>query len=84
MSKNKCLTWWFIYWFSGLDNKKKVTINPKNGGDRCFQYAATIASAFDEIKKDTQRVFNMKPFINNNWERINYPSKFEDWKRFKK
>ena len=27
----------------------------------------------------------MKPFINKfNWERINYPSKIDDWKKFEK
>ena len=28
---------------------------------------------------------NIKPFIDNyNWEKVNYPSKIEDWKRFEK
>ena len=44
--------------------RKKVNINPKNDDDRCLQYAATIALNFDEIKKDPQRVLNIKPFIN--------------------
>ena len=61
------------------------TINPKNDDDRCFQYAATIALSFDETKIDPQRVLNIKAFINNyNWKEIYYPSKIEDWKRFKK
>ena len=65
--------------------KKKATINPKKDDDKCFQYATTIALNFEEIKKDAQRCSNIKPFTNNyNWEGINYPSKIEDWKRFKK
>ena len=44
---------------------------------------ATIALNFKEIKKDPQRVSNIKLFINNYWwEGVNYPSKIEDWKRF--
>ena len=65
--------------------KKKATINPKNDDDRCFQYAAAIAQNFDKIKKDTLTVSNMKSFINNyNSERIDQPSKIEDWKKFHK
>ena len=64
---------------------KKAKINPKNDDDRCFQYSGTIASVFDEIKKDAQRVSNMKPFINNyNWEGISYPLKTDYWERFEK
>ena len=38
-----------------------------------------------KLKKNTQRVSNMRPFINNYyWEGINYPSKIEDSKRFEK
>ena len=62
--------------------KKKAT---KNDDNKCFQYAKTIALNFDKIKKDTQRVSNIKPFINNYyWERINYPSKIKDWRIFDK
>ena len=59
--------------------KKKATTNPKNDNDKCFQYAATIPLKFEEIKKDSKRVMNIKPFIDNyNWEKVNYPSKIED------
>ena len=30
--------------------KKKATINPKNADDKCFQYAATAALNYEEIK----------------------------------
>ena len=37
----------------------------------------------EEIKKNSQRITKIKPFINkNNWERINFPSEKE--KKFKK
>ena len=44
--------------------KKKATMNPKNKDDKCFQYATTTALNFEEIKKDPQRVSNIKPFMN--------------------
>ena len=33
---------------------KKAAINSKNKDDRCFQYVASVALNFDEIKKDPQ------------------------------
>ena len=30
--------------------KKKATINPKNGDDKCFQYAAAVALNYEKIK----------------------------------
>ena len=42
----------------------KAAINPKTKNDKCFQYAATVALTFDEIKKDLQRFPDIKPFIN--------------------
>ena len=44
--------------------KKKATINPKNINDKCFQYAATVALNYEEIKSNPERVSNIKPFIN--------------------
>ena len=42
---------------------KKSTINPKNNGHKCFQYAVTLALNLDKIKKDPQRISKIKPFI---------------------
>ena len=65
--------------------KKKATINPKNTNDRCFQYAVTVASNYEEINWNTEGVSNIKPFINKyNWKEINYPPKIDDWKTFEK
>ena len=47
---------------------KKATKYPKNDND----YATPIALNLQEIKKEAQRVSNIKPFINNyNCEKIN-------------
>ena len=68
-----------------LIKNKKATINPKNEENKCFQYAAAVALSYDEIKCNTERVSNIKPFINKyNWEGINYPSKIDAWKTFEK
>ena len=37
---------------------KKATINPKNTDDKCFQYPATAALNYREIKWDPERVLN--------------------------
>ena len=49
---------------------KKAKINAINRKDRkCFQYVVTIALNHEEIKKDPQRITEMKPFINKyNWK----------------
>ena len=76
-----------MYGFSWLDKKQKSNkINPINKKDnKCFQYAVTVALNHEEIKKDNQRITKIKPFINKcNCERINYPSKKNDWKKFEK
>ena len=51
--------------------KKKATINPKNRDNKCFQYAATVALNYGEIKRIPERISNIKPFINKyNWDKI--------------
>ena len=50
--------------------KEKATINKKNTDNRCFQYAATVALSYEQIKSHPERVSNIKPFINKyNWEK---------------
>ena len=49
------------------------------------QYTVTVALHYDEIKKDSQRITKIKPFMNKyNWEGINFSSQKDDWKRFEK
>ena len=62
---------------------KKSTINPKNNDYKSFQYAVTLALNLDKIKKDTQRVSKIKPFIEQyNWKDIDFPSTSKDWEKF--
>ena len=62
---------------------KKATINSINKKDnKCFQYAVTVALNRGEIKKVPQRRTKIKPFLNKYyWERINFPSEEDDWKK---
>ena len=43
---------------------KKPTINPKNNGDNCFQYATIAALNHKQIKYYPERITNLNPFIN--------------------
>ena len=41
-----------------------------------FQYVVTVTLSYEEIKKDTQRITKIKPFMNKYyWKGINLPSK---------
>ena len=53
-----------------LLRNKKATINPKNNGDNCCQYALTVALNLKQIKNHPERISNLKPFINQ-----------DDWKK---
>ena len=62
---------------------KKSTINPKNNDDKCFQYAVTLALNLDKIKRDSQRISKIKPFIDQyNWKDIDFPPTSKDWMKF--
>ena len=62
---------------------KKSTINPINNDYRCFQYAVTLALNFDKIRKNSQRISKIKPFIDQyNWKDIDFPASSKDWKKF--
>ena len=59
--------------------KEKVTINPKNKDDICFQYPVTVALNYEETKWNPEKASNIKTFINKyKWKGINYPSKKDD------
>ena len=40
--------------------KKKAAINTRNTDDKCFQYAATVALNYEEIKKEHIYIWNEK------------------------
>ena len=42
---------------------EKATINPKNNADNCFQYALTVASNYQNVQKNPQRISKIKPFM---------------------
>ena len=46
-----------------LLKNKKATINTKNNGDNCFQYAIIAALSHKQIKNHPERISNLKPFI---------------------
>ena len=68
-----------------IKNKKAAT-NPINKKDnKCFQYAVTVALNHEEIERHAERITKRKPLINKyKWERINFPSEKNDWKKFEK
>ena len=47
-----------------LRKSKKATLNLKNKDDKCFQYAAKVALNYGKIKWKSERISNIKPFIN--------------------
>ena len=62
---------------------KKATINPKNNDDKCFQYALTVALHHKQIESHSERISNIKPFIDQyNWKEIDFPLHKKDWKKF--
>ena len=63
---------------------KHATINPKNTKDnKCMQHSIIAALHHQEIKKNPQRIYKLKPFINNyNWKDIEFPSHSKDWEKF--
>ena len=47
-----------------------------------FSIRLTVALNHEEIKKDLQRITQIKPFISKyNWEGINFLSDKDDWKK---
>ena len=61
---------------------KKSTINPKNNGHKCFQYAVALALNLDKINNHPERISKIKPFIEQyNWKDIDFPSTSKDWKK---
>ena len=65
-----------------LENKK-ATINPKDKDDKCFQYAATAALDYRNIKSNPEVISKINPFIDQyNWKEIDFSSHKKDWRKF--
>ena len=63
--------------------KNKKTINPKSRDNNCLRDGITAASNHEKIKKDPQRISNLKPFFDQyKWEGIDFLSHSKDWKKF--
>ena len=59
------------------------TINQKSNDQKCFQYAVTLALNLDKINVHPERIFKIKPFIEEyNWKDIDFPSTSKNWKKF--
>ena len=44
-----------------------------------------VASDYEDVKWNSERISNAKPFKNRyNWKGIHYPSNIDDWKTFEK
>ena len=63
---------------------KKATINPKNNGSNCFQYALKAVLNYHNIKSHPERASNLKLFVDQyNLKEINFrPHSSKDWKIF--
>ena len=62
---------------------QKATINPKNGDDKCFQYALTVALNYQNIKNNPERISKIEHFIDQyNWKEVDFPSHRKEWKKF--
>ena len=68
-----------MYSSEWLRNKKESITNR----DNCFDNALNNALDYQRIKKDPQKISNLKPYNNQyNWEDLKFPSDKEDWKNF--
>ena len=64
---------------------KRVTTNPKNKDNICFQYSIAAALKHQEIGNHPERISNIKPFIDKyNWKGIDFPAGAKDWEKFEK
>ena len=67
-------------------NNKKSTINPQNTEDNnCFQYSIVAALNHQKILNHSERISNLKPFIDNyNWNDLEFPAGHKDYSVFEK
>ena len=64
---------------------KKVTINPKDVDDRCFEYSIVVALHHKEIQNHPKRISDSNLFsCEYNWWGIDFSAKIKEWKRSEK
>ena len=62
---------------------KEAKIYSNNKDNKSFQYDLTVTLNYQNIKKNTQRISKIKPFINQyDWKEIDFLSPQKDWKNF--
>ena len=62
---------------------KRATINPENKDNECFQYAITAALNHQKTENHSERISNIKPFIDQyNWKDIDFPAGIKEFKNF--
>ena len=53
---------------------KKATINPKNKDNECYKYAIIASLNHEKIKKNPERISNLKSFIDHyKWKNTEFP-----------
>ena len=63
--------------------KKKVIINPLNEDQECFKWAVIVASRWEDIDRNPQRISKLKKFVADfDWSGIGFLVLFRDIKEF--
>ena len=63
--------------------RKKAIINPKNEDQECFKWAIIVASRFEEINNNPERISKLKRFEKDfNWSGIGFPDSVKNISKF--
>ena len=63
--------------------KKKAIINPQNDDEECFKWAVITALEWTEIKSHSERMSNLKKFVDNyDWSGLRFPVSIKDIREF--
>ena len=63
--------------------RKKAIINPKNKDQECFKWAVIVASRWEEINNNPERISKLKRFEKDfDWSGIEFPVSIKDIKKF--
>ena len=66
-------------WFA----RKKAIINPKNKDQECFKWAVIVASRWEEIGKNPERITKLKRYEGDfDWSGMEFPASAKNIKRF--
>ena len=63
--------------------RKKAVINPQNEDNECFKWAVIESLHNLEIKKDHNRIFNLRKFeCNYDWSDLSFPTSLKEIRKF--